>query len=79
MCVINIIFNVSYISRSINSFSVRLGVNVKVATGQTFDRKFHRIGLKYAISSFSTLIHNSKVSVTSMLSVCENGIVRRVL
>ena len=31
------------------------------------------------LPSFSTLIHNSKVSLASRLSVCDNDIVRRVL
>ena len=31
------------------------------------------------LPSFSTLIHNSKVSFASRLSVCDNNIVRRVL
>ena len=31
------------------------------------------------LPSFSTLIHNSKVSFASRLSVCDNDIVRRVL
>ena len=31
------------------------------------------------LPSFSTLIHNFKVSLASRLSVCDNDIVRRVL